>query len=83
MCRIFAGQDLERYANQMRHMRLNGQSTSIRLEKSFWATLDEIAVAEGLSTPAFVSKLPAESLELQGRPHSFTQLLRRTPLGHS
>lgn len=82
MCRIFAGQDPERYANQMRHMRLNGQSTSIRLEKSFWAILDEIAGAEGLSTPAFVSKLHAEVLELQGEPQNFTSLLRCTCLVH-
>lgn len=82
MCRMFAGQDPDRYANQMRRMRLNGQSTSIRLENSFWAILDEIAAGEGLSTPAFVSKLHAEVLELQGEPQNFTSLLRCTCLVH-
>ena len=43
MCRIFAGQDPDRYTLETRRMRLNGQSTSIRLEKSFWGILDEIA----------------------------------------
>jgi predicted DNA-binding ribbon-helix-helix protein len=57
-------------------MRLNGQSTSIRLEKSFWGILDDIAASEGLSTPAFVSKLHAEVLELHGEPANFTSLLR-------
>ena len=57
MCRIFAGQDPERYELENRRMRLNGQSTSIRLEKSFWGILDDIAANEGISTPAFVSKL--------------------------
>lgn len=76
MCQIFAGQDPDRYASQTRSMRLNGQSTSIRLENSFWRILDEIAAAEGRSTPAFVSKLHAEVLELKGEPENFSSLLR-------
>ncbi|MDR9394403.1 ribbon-helix-helix domain-containing protein [Roseovarius sp. SYSU LYC5161] len=82
MCRIFAGQDPERYTLETRRMRLNGQSTSIRLEKSFWAILDEIAESEGLSTPGFVSKLHGEVLELRGEPQNFTSLLRCTCLVH-
>lgn len=82
MCRIFAGQDPDRYTPETRRMRLNGQSTSIRLEKSFWEILDAIAAGEGLSTPAFVSKLHAEVLELHGEPRNFTALLRCTCLLH-
>jgi predicted DNA-binding ribbon-helix-helix protein len=63
-------------------MRLNGQSTSIRLENSFWTILDEIAAGEGLSTPAFLSKLHAEMLELHGEPQNFTSMLRCTCLLH-
>ena len=80
MCRMFAGQDPERYELETRRMRLNGQSTSIRLEKSFWGILDEIAANEDLTTPAFVSKLHAEVLELHGEPKNFTSLLRCTCL---
>ena len=80
MCRIFAGQDPERYSLETRRMRLNGQSTSIRLEKSFWGILDEIAASEDLTTPAFVSKLHSEVLELHGEPKNFTSLLRCTCL---
>src|SRR6056297_282762 len=80
MCRIFAGQDPERYELETRRMRLNGQSTSIRLEKSFWGILDEIAANEGISTPAFVSKLHGEVLELHGESKNFTALLRCTCL---
>ena len=36
MCRIFAGQDPGRYAPETRRLRLNGQSTSLRLEAAFW-----------------------------------------------
>lgn len=66
MCRVFAGQDPERYATRTRRLRLNGQSTSIRLENSFWEILDEIAAAEDSTTPAFISRLHAEVLELRG-----------------
>jgi predicted DNA-binding ribbon-helix-helix protein len=80
MCRIFAGQDPERYELETRRMRLNGQSTSIRLEKTFWGILDEIADGEAMTTPAFVSKLHGEVLELHGEPKNFTALLRCTCL---
>lgn len=76
MCRVFAGQDPERYAPVTRRLRLNGQSTSIRLEGSFWSILDEIATGEGMSTPAFISKLHSEVLELSGQPANFASLLR-------
>ena len=80
MCLIFAGQDPERYQLETRRMRLNGQSTSIRLEKSFWVILDELAENEGLTTPGFVSKLYGEVLELHGESKNFTALLRCTCL---
>jgi predicted DNA-binding ribbon-helix-helix protein len=77
---MFAGQDPSRYELVTRRLRLNGQSTSIRLERSFWGILDEIAGAEGLTTPAFMSKLHSEVLELHGEPANFTSLLRCTCL---
>ena len=82
MCQIFAGQNPDRYESETRRMRLNGQSTSIRLEKSFWAIVDELAQIEGLSTPGFVSQLHGEVLELHGESRNFTSLLRCTCLLH-
>ncbi len=89
MCQIFAGQDPADYEPETRRLRLNGQSTSIRLERSFWQIVDEIAASEGVTTPAFVSKLHAEVLELRGEARNFTSLLRcaclvrtRRTLGH-
>jgi predicted DNA-binding ribbon-helix-helix protein len=76
MCQIFAGQDPVDYEPQTRRLRLNGQSTSIRLERSFWEIVDEVAASEGLSTPAFISKLHSEVLELRGEAPNFTSLLR-------
>lgn len=76
MCQIFAGQEPERYESETRRLRLNGQSTSIRLERAFWRILDHIAEREGLTTPAFISKLHSEVLELRGEAPNFTSLLR-------
>ena len=76
MCQVFAGQDPDRYASETRRLRLNGQSTSIRLENAFWATLDQMATRDGMSTPAFISQLHSEVLELRGEPSNFTSLLR-------
>ena len=76
MCQIFAGQDPQRYESVTRRLRLNGQSTSIRLERSFWRILDDIAAREGMTTPAFVSKLHNEVLERHGEAQNFTSLLR-------
>lgn len=76
MCQVFAGQDPDRYASHTRRLRLNGQSTSIRLENAFWQVLDQIAENDGVTTPTFISKLHSEVLELQGEPANFTSLLR-------
>ena len=76
MCLVFAGQDPERFSSKTRRLRLNGQSTSIRLENAFWDILDQIAARDGLSTPAFISTLHSEVLERQGEPSNFTSLLR-------
>ena len=35
MCEVFAGQPRENYEPITRNLRLNGQSTSLRLERSF------------------------------------------------
>lgn len=51
MCEVFSRQDPRRYQPVTRKLRLNGQSTSIRLEQAFWDILDDIAAGEGMATP--------------------------------
>jgi len=82
MCQIFAGQDPADYESETRSMRVSGHCTSIRLEAAFWRVLDEIAGAEGLSVPQFVSKLHDEVLERHGAARNFTSLLRCACLLH-
>ncbi|MDE0588307.1 ribbon-helix-helix domain-containing protein [Halocynthiibacter sp. C4] len=76
MCQVFAAQDPQCYAATTRRLRLNGQSTSIRLENAFWEILDQISAKDGVTTPAFISTLHSEVLELRGEPSNFTSLLR-------
>ena len=76
MCQMFSGQSPSRYEYVTRRLRMNGQSTSIRLERAFWGIIDRIAVKEGLTTPAFLSKLHSEVLLQHGEAPNFTSLLR-------
>lgn len=76
MCQLFAGQDPARYEYVTRRLRLNGQSTSIRLERAFWGIIDLMAAKDGGSTPAFLSKLHSEVLQQHGEVTNFTSLLR-------
>jgi predicted DNA-binding ribbon-helix-helix protein len=76
MCRLFARQSPDSYAFETRSIRLNGQSTSLRLEKLFWAILEEIAASEGLTLPRFISTLHHEVLLLRGEVPNFASHLR-------
>ena len=66
MCHLFAGQSPDSYAFETRSIRLNGQSTSIRLERVFWDILEDIAAAERMTVPRFISTLHQEILLLRG-----------------
>ena len=78
MCHVFASQDPAIYQTITRSVRLNGFSTSIRLEALFWSILDQIAKSQGMSTGRFISTLHDEVLELRGEVGNFTSLLRVT-----
>jgi len=80
MCRIYASQDPNDYEPITRSMRLNGLTTSIRLEAAFWSILDDLAESEGTTTGRFVSKLHDEVLTRHGEALNFTSLLRVTCL---
>ena len=76
MCHFFASQSPESYAFETRSIRLNGQSTSLRLEKMFWNVLEAIAAREGFTVPKFVSTLHNEILIMRGEAPNFTSHLR-------
>ena len=76
MCQLFASQNPGSYAYETRSIRLNGQSTSIRLERVFWNILEQIAALEGMSVPGFISALHREVLLMWGPVPNFTSHLR-------
>ncbi len=57
MCHLFAHQPQRDYESQTRSLRMGGHSTSIRLEMSFWDTLEEIAAKEGMSLAKFLTTI--------------------------
>jgi predicted DNA-binding ribbon-helix-helix protein len=76
MCQFFASQDPDSYAFETRSLRLNGQSTTIRLERIFWRRLEAIADQFGVKLPRFISSLHQEILLLRGEVPNFTSHLR-------
>ena|ERR1700712_2696154 len=76
MCHLFAHQPQRDYESQTRSLRIGGHCTSIRLELSFWDTLEEIAAKQGMSLPKFITTLYHEVLAHHGEVKTFASLLR-------
>ena len=76
MCHLFAHQPQRDYESQTRSLRMGGHCTSIRLEMSFWDTLEEIAAKEGMSLAKFLTTLHDEVLDHHGEVKNFASLLR-------
>jgi predicted DNA-binding ribbon-helix-helix protein len=76
MCQLFAHQPQRDYESQTRSLRIGGHSTSIRLEMSFWDTLEEIAATQNMSLAKFLTTLHDEVLDHNGEVKNFASLLR-------
>ena len=76
MCHLFSHQPQRNYESQTRSLRIGGHCTSIRLEMSFWDTLEEIAAKEGMSVAKFLTTLHNEVLDHHGEVNNFASLLR-------
>jgi predicted DNA-binding ribbon-helix-helix protein len=76
MCQIFASTDPGLFEPVTRSVRIGGVVTSLRLEAAFWAIVDEIAAASGLTTGRFLSTLFDEVVEIRGEVGNFASLLR-------
>ena len=64
MCHLFAHQPQRDYESQTRSLRIGGHCTSIRLEMSFWDTLEEIAAKEEMS----LAQVPHDAAQRSPRP---------------
>ena len=76
MCQLFAHQPQRDYESQTRSLRIGGHGTSIRLEMSFWNTLEEIAATQNMSLAKFLTTLHDEVLDHHGEVRNFASLLR-------
>lgn len=76
MCEIFVKADSSLYESKARSIRLHGVVTSIRLEKMFWLTLQEIAERDGMNTNQLITKLYDELIAYRGQIDNFASFLR-------
>ncbi|MDI4662820.1 ribbon-helix-helix domain-containing protein [Xanthobacter autotrophicus] len=76
MCRLFSGADPALWIQETRALRLNGFSTSVRLEAFFWSVLEDIAARDGLSVNRLLSRLHDEKAEAGRDIENFTSFLR-------
>ena len=83
MCGLYAHQPQSNYESQTRSLRIGGHSTSVRLERAFWDTLEQIAAKEGVSLAKFLTALHDEVLDHHGEVTNFASLLRTCCLIYS
>lgn len=76
MCQIYASTAPDRYDSEAHSLRIQGCVTSIRLEKEFWGILEEMAIAEGQTTPELINVLYSEVHQNFGEVRNFTSFLR-------
>ncbi|MBA2777412.1 ribbon-helix-helix domain-containing protein [Billgrantia kenyensis] len=76
MCRLFIGAQPELWEPQTRSMRIDGVSTSVRLERFFWVVLEEVGSRDGLSLSQLVARLSWECAEAGHDPANFASFLR-------
>ena len=73
-----SGPKLRDYQREMRHLRIKGKSTTIKLEKAYWDILDDIAKRDGLTLPNLIVQLYEECKLVN--PRNLTACLRVTCL---
>ncbi|MFG1347136.1 ribbon-helix-helix domain-containing protein [Xanthobacter autotrophicus DSM 431] len=76
MCRLFIEADPALWACETRAVRLNGFSTSVRLEAFFWTVLEDIAARDGLSVGRLLARLHDELTHAGADIENFTSFLR-------
>ncbi|HJT40961.1 MAG TPA: ribbon-helix-helix domain-containing protein [Sphingobium sp.] len=76
MCRPFSFSTPESYNAATRKLRIHGHSTSVRLEKVFWAVLEQMAREEGKSLGRLVTNLHDEVRQSEAELPNFASCLR-------
>ena len=76
MCRLFINADPDLWQTRLRSVRMEGFSTSIRLENLYWGVLEELAARDGMTLTQLLVKLHTELLEARGKVDNFASFLR-------
>lgn len=76
MCQLFINANQELWSSATRSLRIDGVSTSIRLESFFWNILEEISAREQLSVNQMITKLYSEYSDADLDVSNFTSFLR-------
>ncbi|GLK86335.1 ribbon-helix-helix domain-containing protein [Ancylobacter defluvii] len=76
MCKLFIEADARLWKTRLKSMRLNGFSTSVRLENFYWRVLEEIARRDAMSLPQLLAKLHEELTFAHGGVENFASFLR-------
>ncbi len=76
MCQLFINADSELWKSRTKSLRIDGVSTSIRIENFFWSTLKEIAVRDRMTVSQLITKLYYESIDAEHDLGNFTSFLR-------
>lgn len=76
MCQLFINADSRLWKSKTRSLRIDGVSTSIRIENFFWSTLEEIAARDRMSIGQLITKLYYESIDAEHDLGNFTSFLR-------
>jgi len=76
MCRLFVEADARLWETRLKSLRMNGLSTSVRLENFYWQVLEEIAGRDGLTVSRLLARLYDEVLAAHGTVENFASFLR-------
>lgn len=76
MCQLFVGANKRLWENHTRSVRIDGYSTSVRLEEFYWQVLTEVGARDGLSLGQLITRLYLETVEAGHDPENFASFLR-------
>jgi predicted DNA-binding ribbon-helix-helix protein len=76
MCQLFIQADSNHWKSKTKSLRIDGMSTSIRIENFFWNTLEEIAARDQMTVNQLITKLYYESIDAEHDLGNFSSFLR-------
>lgn len=76
MCNLFINANSDLWKSRTKSLRIEGMSTSIRIENFFWNILDEIAARDQMTVNQLITKLYFESIDAEHDLGNFASFLR-------